>query len=150
MKLAIAVVAAAACALYALPVLAQMGPPDYEDGPVWVYQNIQTKDGMQDRYIHWLDTEWKAQEESLKHHGVILDYKVLEVFDPRTGEPDILLGQEFPNMASFDTPPEQVYAGAQKFYGSPEAMARARQGEIDRNAMRTVMGTTVVREIRLK
>ncbi|MGH6987073.1 MAG: hypothetical protein ACRED9_09595 [Caulobacteraceae bacterium] len=150
MKLAIVAAAAAAGALFALPALAQEGPPPYENGPVWVYQGVHTKDGMEGKYIRWLDTQWKAQEENLKRNGVILNYQVLEVVDPRTGEPDVELGQEFPNMASFDATPEQVYSGTQKFYGSAAAMAKANQGEIDRSAMRKVMGTIMFREIRLK
>ncbi|MHB8530885.1 MAG: hypothetical protein ACYC8V_15405 [Caulobacteraceae bacterium] len=138
---------AAATSLMAIPALAQEGPPPYDNGPVWTYTEIKTKDGRTDDYVRWLDTGWKAQEEALKHDGVILDYKAFFVDSPRAGEGDVVLGQEWANMAAFDRSPAEVYANMRRRFGP---VAKANQQEVDRGAMRTVMGEVTMREIRLK
>src|SRR5947209_16296346 len=91
---------AAASTLMSAPVLAADDEsPTYENGPVWQFSDIQTKDGHFDEYMSWLSTAWKPQEEALKKAGVILSYKVFLVANPRQGEPDIVLADEYPNMA---------------------------------------------------
>ncbi|HEV2365120.1 MAG TPA: hypothetical protein VGS12_13090 [Caulobacteraceae bacterium] len=148
MKLMLAAVTAAALGAMALPALAQEGPPPYDLGPVWTTTAISTKDGRTDEYVRWLATGWKTQEEALKRAGVILDYKVFFVDSPRAGEPDIILAQEWRNMAAFDASPAQIYAMQSKLGGPPPAQAN--KEEADRGALRTVMGSTTMREIELK
>ena len=121
--------------------------PAFDVGPVWDYSMIQTKDGHFDDYMAWLSTSWKAQEEALKKAGVILDYKVLLVSSPRTGEPDIILAQEYKNMAAFDRSPAEDYALQAKIFG-PLPKANAEQAA--RGAIRTVLGDMLVREAVLK
>lgn len=125
------------------PALAQ----DYENGPVWDFADIQTKDGHFDDYMHWLATSWKRQEEALKAAGVIVDYKVFLVDHPRQNEPDIVLGQEYPNMAVFDTPVAKQYALQAQIAGS---IAKSNQEQAARGAIRTIMGSVLTREAILK
>jgi hypothetical protein len=139
---------AASLTLLALPGLAaDSNAPSFENGPVWDYAQIKTKDGHFDDYMHWLATDWKSQEEALKKAGVIIDYKVLLVANPRTDEPDILLAQEYKNMAAFDTPMAQQYAMQAKIAGS---VAKANQQQAARGSLRTIMGDVMVREAILK
>lgn len=147
MKLLAAAAAAALALTAAGPALAADDGPAFDIGPVWDYSMIQTKDGHFDDYMAWLSTSWKAQEEALKKAGVIIDYKVLLVASPRSGEPDIILAQEYKNMAAFDRSPAEEYALQAKIFG-PAPKANAEQAA--RGAIRTVMGELMVREAVLK
>jgi len=134
--------------LLALPAIAaDSNAPSFENGPLWDYAQIKTKDGHFDDYMHWLATDWKSQEEALKNAGVIIDYKVYLVQNPRTDEPDVLLAQEYRNMAAFDTPVAQQYALQAKIAGS---IAKSNQAQAARCSIRTIMGDPLVREAILK
>jgi hypothetical protein len=108
---------------------------------------IKTKDGHFDDYMHWLATDWRSQEEALKKAGVIIDYKVYMVQNARTDEPDLILAQEYKNMAAFDTPMAQQYALQAKIAGS---IAKANQQQAARGSMRNIMGDVMMREAILK
>lgn len=139
---------AASFALSIAPALAaDANGPSYENGPVWDYAAVKTKDGHFDDYMKWLSTEWKRQEESLKQAGVIVDYKVLLTADPRENEPDIFLAQEYKNMAAFDRPVAQQYALFARITGP---LAKANKEQADRGTIRTLMGDVMVREAILK
>src|SRR5579864_4108676 len=141
-------VVATSLTLLALPAIAaDNNAPAFENGPVWDFAQIKTKDGHFDDYMHWLATEWKSQEEGLKKAGVIMDYKVYIVQNPRTDEPDVILGQEYKNMAVFDPPMAQQYALQAKIAGS---LAKANQQQAARGTIRTIMGDPMVREAILK
>jgi hypothetical protein len=141
-------VVATSLTLLALPAIAaDSNAPAFENGPVWDFAQIKTKDGHFDDYMHWLATDWKSQEEGLKKAGVIMDYKVYIVQNPRTDEPDVILGQEYKNMAVFDTPMAQQYALQAKIAGS---LAKANQQQAARSTIRTIMGDPLVREAILK
>ena len=130
------------------PALAQDdNMPSYENGSVWDFTQVQTKDGHQDDYLRWLATDWKRQEEALKKAGVILSYHVYMVQNPRQGEPDIVLAQEFKNMAAFDTPVAQQYALQAKIAGS---IAKSNEAQAARGSIRTIMGDVMVREAVLR
>ncbi len=121
--------------------------PNFDKGPVWDFGEIKTVDGHFDDYMHWLATEWKAQEEALKTAGMILDYKVFLVADPRKDEPDIILATEYKDMASFDRPTAEEYAMQAKIFGS---IAKANAGQAARGAIRTIGSDMLTREVTLK
>lgn len=145
MKLLIA--AAALLMAGASPALAADDGPSFDTGPVWDYTMVQTKDGHFDDYMKWLSTSWKAQEEALKKAGVILDYKVLLVSSPRANEPDIILAQQYKNMAVFDRSPAEDYALQAKIFGS---LPKANAEQAARGAIRTILGDVLTREAILK
>jgi hypothetical protein len=121
--------------------------PPFDKGPVWDFGQIKTVDGHFDDYMKWVATDWKAQQEALKKAGRIIDYKVFTVADPRQGEPDIILGTEYKNMAEFDRPVADEYAMQAKISGS---IAKANEAQASRAAIRTVQGDIVMREVILK
>lgn len=135
----------ASAALFALPAMAQ--ERSYNEGPVWTVAMVQTKPGHFRDYMHFIDTQWKAEQESGKKLGLILDYKVLSAVDPRDNEPDLYLMVEYKNMAAFDTPPEVFENEAKKIYGSLPAADKA---GIDREAIRSLRGELMTRELILK
>lgn len=130
------------------PALAQDdNSPVFENGPVWDIASIQTKDGHQDDYLHWLATDWRRQEEALKKGGVIVSYHVYLVQNPRQGEPDIMLAQEYKNMAVFDQSQAQQYALQAKIAGS---IAKSNHEQAARGSIRTIQGDMMLREALLK
>jgi len=129
------------------PALAQGDAPPFENGPVWDFADVQTKDGHFDDYMNWLATAWKRQEEALKTAGVIMDYKVFLVDHPRQNEPDIVLAQEYRNMAAFDTPVAKQYALQVQIAGS---VAKSDQEQAARGSIRTILGSVLTREAILK
>jgi hypothetical protein len=147
MKHLLAAIAASAAFIAGPALAAGDDTPSFENGPVWDFGQIQTKDGHFDDYMKWVSTEWKAQEEALKKAGVIVDYKVYLVDHPRQGEPDILLAQEYKNMAAFDTPVAQQYAMQAKIAGS---IVQSDKAQAARGSIRTVLGSVLVREAKLK
>src|SRR5215203_2299481 len=85
-------------------VQAQTAERVYDNGPVWVISYIETKTGMFDDYMAYLATKWRETNEADKQAGVVLDYKVLSVDQPRDGEADVILMIQYKNMAAFDRP----------------------------------------------
>ncbi|HTP77139.1 MAG TPA: hypothetical protein VMJ73_09155 [Rhizomicrobium sp.] len=139
---------AASAALAVVPALAaDNNGPSFETGPVWDFAQVQTKDGHFDDYMNWLSTTWKAQEEALKKRGIIVDYKVYLVADPRQNEPDIILATEYKNMAAFDTPIAKQYAVQAEIGGS---LVKANQDQAARGSIRTLLGDVWAREAILK
>ena len=101
----------------------------------------------QDDYLRWLASDWKRQEEALKKAGVILSYHVYMVQNARNGEPDIMLAQEYKNMAVFDQSQAQQYALQAKIAGS---IAKSNHAQAARGSIRTIMGDMMLREAVLK
>lgn len=139
----VALVAALVC----VPMVAAGAAPPFSQGTVWSVTEIKVKDGHFTDYVKWLANVWKPQEEALERGGYIIGYKVLSTVDARTGEPNLLLCQEYKNMAAFDVPVAKMYAFAAKQFGS---VANANKGEISRRSIRKVMGSVLYREIVLK
>ncbi len=121
--------------------------PAFDKGPVWDFTQIKTVDGHFDDYMKWLSTDWKAQQEALKKAGRLVDYKVFIVADPRPGEADLILANEYKNMAEFDRTTEDEYAMQAKIAGS---IAKANQEQAGRATIRTIQGDAVMREVMLK
>jgi hypothetical protein len=147
MKICLAAVAATIALSSSAALAADANAPSFENGPVWDYAAVKTKDGHFDDYMKWLSTEWKGQEEALKQAGVIMDYKVLVATDPRNDEPDLWLAQEYRNMAAFDTPVAQQYALFARISGP---LVKSNQDQAARGTIRTLMGDVMVREAILK
>jgi len=145
MKLLIASLLAAT-AWAAAPALAQDERP-YDNGPVWVLSNIQTKTGHFDDYMRYVATSWKAKQEDSRKRGWILGYKVLTAVDARDNEPDIYLMVEYKNMAAMDVSLDEVDAQTKKLEGSVVASNRA-FGERDK--LRALRGSIVTRELIFK
>ena len=135
-----------ATAWAAAPALAQDERP-YDNGPVWVLSNIQTKTGHFDDYMRYVATSWKAKQEDSRKRGWILGYKVLTAVDARDNEPDIYLMVEYKNMAAMDVSLDEVDAQTKKLEGSVVASNRA-FGERDK--LRALRGSIVTRELIFK
>ena len=119
----------------------------YTEGPVWTISMIKTKPGMADDYLKNLAQIYKAVNDEAKKQGIIMDYKILLGNDSTPQDFDILLMQEFKNMAAFDGLREKTDPIARKLIGTADVQ---RQGAVKRMGIREIMGNKLMREITLK
>lgn len=123
---------------------AQNAPRVYENGSVWSISYIETKPGMFDDYMAYLNTSWKQSNELRKKAGDVLSYKVLSIDAPADRGPDLILMIEFKNMAVLDRTQSELDKQTAVVFGS---VAKANQGQIDREALRTQRGGVLAREL---
>ena len=139
MMTAFSLVAASLC-------LGQSDAP-YTERPVWTITMVKTKPGMADDYLKNLAQIYKATNDEAKKQGIIMDYKILLGADSTPQDFDILLMQEFKNMAAFDGLRDKTDPIARKLIGSEDVQ---RQGAVKRMEIREIMGNKLMREITLK
>ena len=120
---------------------------DYNDGPVVSRTSIRTVDGHFDDYMHWLDTTWKQREEAEKKAGILTDYKVLLATPRGPRDPDIYLIEFYPNWAAFDGIGGKLDKIFKQISGS---IQESNTQAVDRAKIRTVLGSELMQEARLK
>jgi len=119
----------------------------YQEGPVLDVSSIKIKQGHFAEYWKFLETDWKAENEEAKKQGIILSYAVYGATARTPNDPDLYLVIEYPNMAAFDGLDAKMTAIIKKLSGSTAAADKA-QG--DRDAIRTVLGEEIIRELKFK
>jgi hypothetical protein len=119
----------------------------YSEGPVWTITMVKTKPGMDDDYLKTLSKIYKATNEEAKKQGLILDYKIL-LGDASTPQDfNILLMEEYKNMAALDNLRDKIDPINAKIIGNEDVQ---RQGAVKRMEIREIMGGKLMREITLK
>ena len=83
-----------------LAVLAQGRP--YTDGPVTQVVGIKIKAGNFDKYMSYIASTWKKEQEALKAAGVIVDYGVYAGTPRSPHDADVYLTTTYENMAALD------------------------------------------------
>ncbi len=126
---------------------AQNAPRTYDLGPVWQISYIETKPGMFDDYMSYLNSTWRGIQEADKKRGDVLDYRVIAVDSPRDGEPDVILMVQLKNMAVLDRPPEEGEAIMTAAFGS---VPKANQAAVSRESVRVLRGQVTGRELTFK
>ena len=119
----------------------------YIEGPVWTVTMVKTKPGMGDDYLKTLSKIYKSTADAAKKAGVITDYKILIGDASNAQDFDILLMQQFKNMAAFDGLRDKLDPIDAKIVGNEETQ---RQGAIKRMEVREILGDKTMREITLK
>jgi len=137
-------------ALLAAGIASTAGAQDrpYTEGNVVVVSYIRIKPGMFDKYVKYLDTDYKKIMEAEKKAGVILDYGVYTTPQQNEGDWNMVLRVTYKNMAALDNlrdKAEPLQHGVTNL--SPE---QAAQASVERSAMRDAVGGRVLREIILK
>ena len=142
------VLAAAALALgLSSAAMAQNAPRTYDLGPVWQISYIETKPGMFDDYMSYLNSTWRSIQEAEKARGDVLDYRVLAIDSPRDGEADVILMIQYKNMAVFDRSLEEGEAVMAKAFGS---VPKSNQAAVSREQIRVLRGGLTARELTFK
>ena len=141
MKASLLLLAAATLAT-AAPALAQAPAPStrtYTEGPVIRMSYIRTKPGMFDRYMQYLNADYRKSLEAQKAAGLVLGY-VIYTSAPRTPQDhDIILAVTYKNWGAFDNFADRADAVANQAMGNTPAQRD--QQFIDRAAMREVLGS---------
>lgn len=118
----------------------------FKDGPVIEVSYIRTKPGRFDDYMKFLSTTYKTLMEANKKAGLIVDYAIYSATPRSPQDPDLLLTITYANMAALDRT-EEFEAQSVKTVGS---MPAQNQAAMDRESLREVLGSELVRELILK
>jgi hypothetical protein len=119
----------------------------YVEGTVTQVTSIRTKPGKFDAYMKWLDTTGKQLREDEKKAGIIVDYAVYSVTPRSPQDPDIYLTVTFKNMAALDGLEDRVEPIMKKIWATRDAAAKA---DVDRESLREILGTQLIRRLDLK
>jgi len=125
--------------------LAQDAKP-YREGAVREVSFIKIKPGQFNNYMRYLDGPYKATMEAGKKAGLITDYSVYQSRARSPQDADLILTVTYPNMAALDRTDEADAIRA-KVAGSLDAQAKA---SMDRESMRELIGSQLIRELVLK
>ena len=137
---------ALAAALAALPLSFVSTAPafgqasSYTPGSYWDVIGIKFKEGGGQKYLDWVATDWKKQQEFAKSKGWIEGYQVLANTFPRENEPDIYLMTRYKSTpdAAEQTRRDAAYEAFTKMdpHQADTQMAETR------SALRTIKSTT--------
>ncbi|HET6970813.1 MAG TPA: hypothetical protein VFH92_06800 [Phenylobacterium sp.] len=126
------------------PAQAQTAERTYDNGPVWTVGYVETKPGMFDEYMAYLNGPYRALQEAGKKRGDILAYHVLSVDSPREHEADVILLVEFKNMAVFDRSLNELDKDTAGAFGS---VVKSNQAAVKREEIRVLRGGVTAREL---
>jgi hypothetical protein len=120
----------------------------YTEGNVLSVSYLRIKPGMFDKYMQYLDTDYKTLLEAQKKQGLVLDYGVYT--SPQQDEKDwnMVLTVTYRNMAALDGLRDKVQPLVKTTLNkTPEQSA---QESIERGAMRDAVGSRLLRQLILK
>jgi hypothetical protein len=119
----------------------------YTEGSVMEVSSIKTEPGKFLDYMAWLDGPYKKFMDQQKAAGVILDYNVYSAQPRGPQDPDLYLVTVYKNMAALDGLNEKSDAMAEKIFGDQQ---KASADTISRGKLRTVLGSELIRQLKLK
>jgi hypothetical protein len=119
----------------------------YKEGTVTEVSSIRTKEGHFIDYMTFLNTSWRQEMEEAKKQGIIVSYSIFSATPRTPHDPDLYLIVEYPNLAALDNIDEKMGAIDKKIWGS---LKQAAQSDAERDAIRTVLGTEIVRQLHFK
>jgi hypothetical protein len=119
----------------------------YTEGTVTDVSSVRTKPGMFDAYMKWLDTTYKQLMDEEKKAGIIVDYAVYAAVPRSPHDPDVYLITTFKNMAALDGLDDRLEPIEQKVWATRDA---ANKADADRESMREVLGSQLIRRLNLK
>src|SRR5260370_40291978 len=110
----------------------------YNEGPVWTLTMIKTKTGLADEYLKQITGSVKPVYDEEKKQKIILDYKILNGEASGPQDFDILIMQQYPNMAALDGLRDKMDPIVEKVMGSE---AQRRDTAMKRLEIREISGT---------
>jgi hypothetical protein len=151
MKNMIRVLALLAFAAMLLPALslAQSAPVrPFHDGPVWAITFVKAKPGVGLKYMEYLATDWKTEQEAVKKAGLILNYMVIETEAHSPTDFDLMLMTEYKDLATMEANQDKEEAVIDQALNSNDQKMIA--GYQERASWREILGTRLAREIILE
>ena len=119
----------------------------YTEGTVTDVSSVRTKPGMFDAYMKWLDTTYKQLMEEEKKAGIIVDYAVYGAVPRSPHDPDLYLTVTFKNLAALDGLDDRLEPIERKVWATRDA---ANKADADRESMREILGSQLIRHLNLK
>jgi len=119
----------------------------YTEGPVMEVSFIKIKPGKFDDYMAFLAGPYRDLMDADKKAGNITGWAI---WNARAGSPkdaDIILTTTYANMAALDGLEDRTAPAVDKVYGSRQ---KSNAAYADRESMREVLGSELVRELILK
>lgn len=120
----------------------------YTEGPVMEVTAVKIKDGQFDNYMKHLQTQYKRVMDAQKDAGIILAYTIYSADPRRPEDPDLYLTVVYPNMAAFDGLRDRSESVSSKVTG--QNTTQANTAFADRGKMRQILGSQLIRELKLK
>ena len=120
----------------------------YRNGPVWTITFVHTKPGLGLKYMEFLATEWKREQDALKKAGLILDYKVIGAESHSPNDWDLMLMIEFKDLATLEANTDKIEAVAMQALELNDQ--KMLQGFQERSSWREIIGDRLAREIILE
>ena len=120
----------------------------YTEGSVLAVTSVKVVDGQFENYMKFLDGTYKASMEAAKKAGLVLDYAVYQAAPRTPNDADLYLVVSYPNMAMLDGMDEKM----DPIMASVTKMDVVQRDEASgkRTTMRTLLGTELIRELKLK
>jgi hypothetical protein len=129
-----------------LAVLAQGRP--YTEGPVTQVVAIKIKAGNFDKYMAYLASTWKKEQEALKAAGIITEYGIYSATARGPHDADVYLTSTYENMAALDGLDDRSDPVLAKALGT--SREQDMKGMAERNDYREVLGVETIRELKFK
>lgn len=151
MKNMIRAIALLAFAAMLLPSLltAQAAPArPFHDGPVWDITFVKAKPGVGLKYMEYLATDWKTEQEALKKAGLILNYMVIATESHGPNDFDLMLMTQFKDLATMEANQDKAEAVANQALKSNDK--KMIEGYQERASWREIIGNRLAREIILE
>jgi hypothetical protein len=126
---------------------AQTAERTYENGPVWQISYIETKPGMTDEYLAYINGPYRALQQAAMKRGDVIAFHTLEVDSPRDHEPDVILIIEYKNMGSLDRSRTELDKDTAAVFGSTP---KSNQAAVKREDIRILRGGLKARELLAK
>jgi len=127
---------------------AQQQPRPYTEGPVVVMSYIRTKPGMFNKYMEYLDGNYKRLLDAQKKSGYVVDYGVYSSLAATESDWDVLLTVTYKNMAALDSLTDRTEAAASSVLHQTREQAGEAFGA--RGSMRDPVGSRIVRQLILR
>ena len=144
----IAVLAFAAMLLPTLSLAQSMPVRPFHDGPVWDITFVKGKPGVELKYMEFLATEWKTEQEALKKAGLILNYMVIATEAHSPTDFDLMLMIQYKDLATMEANQDKAEAVANQALNSNDK--KMLEGYQERASWREIVGDRLAREIILE
>lgn len=120
----------------------------YGEGPVTVVTSVKVMDGQYDNYMAYLAKTYRPMMEAQKKAGLVLHWAIYDANPRNESEADLYLSVTYPNMATFDNSYEKFSPIQREVTGMNRQQAAS--ASADRNSMRKILGSEMVREVILR
>jgi hypothetical protein len=138
---------AAAILTVATQVAAAADEKPYTDGPIVNVAYIRTKPGQFEAYMKYVATTYKQLMESEKKTGNVLSWAAYRAQPRSPRDPDLILTVTYKNWAAFDGITDRVEGVQKKVWSNQAGISKA---QVDREALREVLGSENVQQLVLK